>query len=121
MRDYDIGNLAPCARIAFLGLEAALRRDSPFLLFEGYRSPQDQSVMLARGTSKAGPMESAHQFGLAADFVPFIDGNWRWDVEPEVWEALDREAAAFGLLRPLEWDRAHVQHPAWAKVRRALR
>jgi peptidoglycan L-alanyl-D-glutamate endopeptidase CwlK len=121
MRDYDLANLAPCAQVAFTGLEAALRRDTPFLLFEGYRHPTDQLVMLARGTSKAGPMESAHQFGLAADFVPFIDGNWRWDVEPEVWDQLDREAKAFGLLRPIAWDRAHVEHPAWKRVRNATR
>ncbi len=121
MRDHDIANLAPCARTSFRGLEATLKRATPFLLFEGYRSPEDQMLMFRRGTSKAGPMESAHQFGLAADFVPYIDGNWRWDVSKEVWDLLHVEATAMGLTAPLDWDKAHIQHPAWDRVRRVTR
>jgi peptidoglycan L-alanyl-D-glutamate endopeptidase CwlK len=121
MRNTDAANFAPCARASFLALEAKLEGDTPFLLFEGYRSPEDQSIVLARGTSKAGPMESAHQFGLAADFVPFIDGNWRWDVEAGLWTRLTVLASECGLLAPLAWDRAHIEHPAWKRVRLATR
>ena len=31
-----------------------------------------QKDLIAKGVSKAGPFQSAHQFGLAADLVPFL-------------------------------------------------
>ncbi len=118
MRYSDVEMLAPVARAAFAGLEAALRRDTCFLAFETFRDPEQQLLMLLRGVSKAGPFESAHQFGLAVDFVPFIAGEWCWNVGDDYWSTLQREAEAFGLACPIKWDRAHVEHPAWAKVRR---
>ena len=38
--------------------------------FEGLRSPDRQAHLLSKGTTKAGPWKSAHQYGLAVDFVP---------------------------------------------------
>lgn len=110
--------LAPVAASAFKALADDLARDTPFLPFETFRSPEDQQDAKARGTSKAGPMQSAHQFGLAVDFVPFIDGNWTWHVSEVLWDTLTMRAEAHGLSTPIAWDRAHVEHPAWKLVRR---
>ena len=120
-REFSLELLAPVARVAFLGLDAVLRRETPFLPFETYRDPEQQELMFRRGTSKAHAFESAHQFGLAVDFVPFIDGNWRWDVDPATWDLLDHHADAMGLQHPIAWDRAHICHPIWDRVRKLTR
>jgi hypothetical protein len=113
--------LAPVARVSFLGLDAILRRETDFLPFETYRDPLDQERVFKLGHSKAHAFESAHQFGLAVDFVPFINGIWRWDVAESLWVVLHRHALALGLTVPLEWDKAHIEHPAWSNVRRFTR
>jgi peptidoglycan L-alanyl-D-glutamate endopeptidase CwlK len=47
------------------------------VLIEGYRSPQRQAALAALGPSvtRAGPFESYHQFGLAADCAFLRDGR----------------------------------------------
>jgi len=47
------------------------------VLIEGYRSPQRQATLAALGPSvtRAGPFESQHQFGLAADCAFLRDGR----------------------------------------------
>lgn len=101
-----------------------------FRPFEGYRPPERQLAVFQAGTSKARPFQSAHQYGLAVDFVPFIpktnlardtnfdrvSGNWSWD-DNHPWAFLDRVVERNGLLRPIEWDRPHVEHPLWHRVK----
>lgn len=113
--------LAPVAADAFKALADDLARDTPFLPFETYRDPAAQQDAKARGTSKAGPMLSPHQFGLAVDFVPFIDGNWTWHVPDTMWRTLTERAEAHGLKVPIAWDRSHVEHPRWPTVFRNIR
>ncbi len=117
MRYSSIALLAPCARAAFQALQHELSKDTPFQLFETYRDPDAQRAVLEAGRSKAEPFESPHQFGLACDFVPRINGNWTWAVPIEEWDVLAAKAAEAGLLVPIAWDRGHVEHPAWKKVR----
>ncbi len=119
-RFRSLSLLAPVARVAFEGLAAVLSRNTPLRPFETYRDPEMQDLAFRSGTSKARAFESAHQFGLAVDFVPFVDGHWNWR-DGQWWEVLDREAAALGLLTPVSWDRPHVEHPAFAGVRRLTR
>jgi peptidoglycan L-alanyl-D-glutamate endopeptidase CwlK len=121
MRENSFELLAPVARVAFLGLDAILRRETDFLPFETYRSPDDQNLVFRKGTSKARAFESPHQYGLAVDFVPFIDGVWRWDVPAATWGGLHRRALAMGLTVPLAWDKPHIEHPNWGVVRRFTR
>lgn len=118
--------LHPLARVAFKSLAADLseafqRQETPvlFLPFEGYRSPEAQAKRFAAGTSKARPWQSAHQFGLAVDFVPWIDGGWSW-AQNAPWHDLDRLAKARGLLHPIAWDMPHVEFPHWRAVKDAL-
>lgn len=101
-----------------------------FKLFETYRDPMRQLEALAKRTSKAGIFESAHQLGLAADFVPYIDGNeaialgekigervnpgWNWNSSHD-WDHLTNTAKRFGLVT-ISWDRPHVQHPEAAAI-----
>jgi hypothetical protein len=122
MRYDDLRLLAPCATRAFLGLDAYLRRETRFRCFETYRDPTRQLQAFIAKTSKAPPFESAHQFGLAADFVPFGKFGWIWPAsdDPE-WDALRRASHDFGLINGISWDRPHVEHPSWAEVRRITR
>ena len=101
-------------------LDASLRIDTPFLIFETWRSPEQQDNAFARGVSKARAFQSPHQFGLAVDFVPFINGNWTWQQPDAVWEVLHARAATLGLLAPMAWDKGHIESPDWPKIRKIL-
>ncbi len=85
------------------------------MIFETYRNPARQLELFRKGTSKALPFQSAHQFGLAVDYVPLTDRKWTWEPpDPaHVWGTLRKEAEALGLWNGLDWDRAHVEHPLW--------
>lgn len=94
-----------------------------FRPFEGYRTPERQRQVFLSGNSKAMPWESAHQWGLAVDFVPQVDGKWTWDVPEADWTQMHRLAEKVGLVAPISWDKPHLQHPQWqialGKLRRA--
>jgi hypothetical protein len=122
MRHDDLNLLAPIARNAFLGLDALLRRETRFRCFETYRDPARQAVLYAAKKSKAGPFESAHQFGLAVDFVPWGPRGWVWPASDDSeWDDLRTAALGFGLANGISWDRPHVEHLAFAEVRRLTR
>lgn len=93
-----------------------------FLPFETYRSPWRQAELYhsQQKVTNARQYESAHQFGLAVDFVPNDNGRWSWhDSKP--WDELKRRAERVGLTVPMAWDRAHVEHPLWPDYRACLR
>ena len=88
--------------------------------FETYRYPQRQLIMIQKGTSKAKPFQSAHQYGLAVDFVPRrTEGGhtfWSW-ADSEPWGLLKEIAGHHGLAVPIDWDKAHVQHPLFDQIK----
>jgi hypothetical protein len=124
-RSVDL--LHPKARAQFAGLAQDLvlahqAGTSKFLfkIYEGFRHPSRQVHLIAKGATKAGPWQSAHQFGLAADFVPVEPGSnwmWTWDVPTAQWDLLHEMAARRGLAAPISWDKPHIQHPLWNKIR----
>lgn len=139
----DTALLHPEFRTACEGLAQNLiwayetgRTKTYFEIFETFRDPLRQADMVTKGVSKAGPFESAHQFGLAADFVPFLNSaeaialaqltgervwrGWNWHSSHD-WQFLKERAAAFNLQVPLEWDKGHVQHPHWQKAYQAFK
>lgn len=95
-----------------------------FRIFESYRDPDKQAAAYSRGTSKAKPWQSPHQFGLACDFVPFDpqENRWYWpEADNPVWNQLDEAVKLWPcLVRPIAWDRPHVQYKNWDKIRAAL-
>jgi len=95
-----------------------------FLPFEAYRHPARQAMLLGEGRTRAAPYSSAHQFGLAVDFVPVRDGvvgQWSWQAPKEAWDFLGQCAQKFGLVQPISWDRPHIESPVWSQLARALR
>lgn len=99
-----------------------------FKVFETFRHPTRQNDLFAKGTSKARQFTSAHQLGLAVDMVPYLNAEeatalgerigervmpgWNWHSSHD-WDFLRRSAQQVGLLVPMQWDRAHVEHPDW--------
>jgi peptidoglycan LD-endopeptidase CwlK len=89
------------------------------VLIEGYRSPQRQAALAALGTSvtRAGPFESYHQFGLAADCAFLRDGRIVIS-EKDPWamagyERYGQVARSLGLVWGGDWhglrDLGHVE------------
>lgn len=129
-KEFLITDLHPEVRGQFSALAEnlvlAYQADiTEFLLepFEGFRSAARQTYLLTEGTTKAGPWKSAHQFGLAVDFVPRrLRGagearEWYWPpAEHNDWEILSELAREHGLTTPIKWDRPHVQHPFWKQI-----
>lgn len=120
-RQSDLALLHPRFRQAVAGLLASLAQaGAPFRVFESYRTPERQKWLYDQGrtrpgsiVTKAPPWRSMHQYGLAADLVLFIDGQWSWrDSGPLAahWALLRQHAAAAGL-RTLSWEAPHVEWP----------
>lgn len=124
---FNPERLHPKAREAFMGLAAVMEDQyrtgqikTLFKPFEGHRTPERQNYLFhVSKTTKARAWQSAHNYGLAVDYVPFVDGKWSWD-ERHDWDALDFCARQRGLLRPIKWDRPHIEHPIWWAVKAHL-
>lgn len=131
METFAISDLHPKMRVAIKPMINAARafgwisrrQKFRFEPFEGYRTPVRQEYLLTIGkATKAGPWESAHQYGLAVDFAcRVVDKNglgagWSWP-EDAPWPVLKQMARAAGLDIPIERDRGHVQHPLWLQFR----
>lgn len=120
----DINDLHPKMRVAVLKLENVLvdrgimatARNEGFKFFEGYRSPERQAQLRREHpkVTKAGAWQSAHQYGVAADYVWWHPENgWSWE-DGNPWSFLDLAVAEVPeLMRPISWDRPHIVHRCW--------
>jgi hypothetical protein len=126
-RDWEL--IHPRAKIKLTELRTQLasgfragRTKTEFGVFETYRSPIRQQAIYKedRGLTNAQAYQSPHQYGLAVDFVPLVNGRWTWDGDHD-WDFLRAAARGLGLKNELDWDRAHVEHPVWADVKTVLR
>lgn len=126
----DMAALHPECALAFRELAEYLRlafkegaTHSDFRVFETYRHPLRQVWLMEQGTTKAGPYKSAHQFGMAVDFVPgrqvATGFHWSWSPD-EDWGFLKKSAELYGLEAPIAWDRAHVQSKQWRSINKLL-
>ena len=75
--------------------------------------PQDG--VIGRHITKSAPGESWHQYGLAADCVPLVNGKPMWDGEHYSWEIYKEAACMVGLSWAGGWKHykeiSHVQVP----------
>ena len=95
-------------------LAKAAAENRPFKVFESFRTPERQRWLYEQGRSRAGgivtnarPWESFHQYGLAADLVLFVNGQWTWSSAGDLgahWRRLPALAQEAGLVAtaPLE-------------------
>lgn len=104
-----------------------------FDIFETFRFPDRQAMLLRERKTKAGPWQSAHQVGLAVDFVPYLTASqaakvrpggsnlpgWYWPAaEHKDWRALHTLATEYGLNKRLNWDSPHCEHPLFDKMQK---
>lgn len=88
-----------------------------FRVYETFRDAARQNELWDRKRTQARAWQSAHNYGLAVDFVPYVDGEgWNWD-DSHPWDMLGAIAESHGLMQPIEWDRAHIVHPLWYELR----
>lgn len=100
-------------------IETAHAHKIPLRVFCGYRSPEQQLVYYQRGTSKARPGQSPHNYGLAVDIIHVTEA---WNLTNEQWKlmgVLGFEVARRQNLK-LEWggdwefyDPAHWEIKGW--------
>lgn len=93
-----------------------------YLPFEGYRSPLEQVSLMKRGVSKAAPWQSAHNYGMAVDFVGWsLPRGWFWEpADHPDWKVIAEIATGLGLGRPIAWDKPHVEHPLWSSIKQRV-
>jgi peptidoglycan L-alanyl-D-glutamate endopeptidase CwlK len=99
-------------------LAACQAANLPFRIFEAWRSPERQQYLYAQGRTRAGAIvtyaqawQSYHQYGLAADFVLYRNGQWSWDdsgANEALWDQLHAIGKSFGL-EPLGFETPHLQ------------
>lgn len=111
---FRLTDLHPAVRSQYQALiamneEYAKTGGLVFLPFEGFRTPERQIQLQAEKRTWVGPWKSAHQWGLAVDFVPKIKGKWSWDASEEEWSLLKVRAMRCGLSVPIEKDKVHVE------------
>lgn len=118
-RDRDLLHLHPAFRTKVLALHKQLAAEGlPFQIFEGFRAPQRQQYLFDQGRTRPGPVvtharpwSSAHQYGLAADFVLFENDRWSWDTagkRQRWWQRLHALGREQGL-EPLTFEMPHLQ------------
>ena len=71
----------------------------PPIITDGYRDPAKQTGLVASGASKAGPCQSYHNYGLAADFNGKANLGWMRTHGP----------TRFGINVIGAWDPGHFQ------------
>lgn len=128
---YLNSRLHPKAREVFGLLEYRLKHayetgQTPTLFrpFEGFRTAARQDYLFTiEKTTKAKGWQSAHNYGLAVDFVPLRDAtaltSWDWGDQHD-WLFLKEAATATGLISTIRWDKPHVEHPLWQSIKRQL-
>ncbi len=118
-RNTDLDNLHPVVRQKVKTLIDKLAHENiPLRLFEGYRNPERQHQLFSQGRTSPGPRvtkadawQSYHQYGVACDFVLYIDGKWSWNTGPKFkkyWARYHELGAEVGL-KPISWEKPHLE------------
>lgn len=110
--DQDPFKLHPMMRSAAAEVIRQCQAEKlPFKVYEGYRFPRRQSQMFLDQRSKYGAWQSYHNYGLAADFVLFLEGKWVWannSLYDHLWQRLQEIGELYGL-ETIEGERPHLQ------------
>lgn len=118
-RHNDIMHLHPKVRVAVVKVFVQLQSEEiPFRIYEAFRYPERQTALYAQGRTKPGNIvtyakawSSFHQYGLAVDFVLYINDTWSWDdgaKKIKWWNRMHELGIAEGLMR-LNFETPHLQ------------
>jgi peptidoglycan L-alanyl-D-glutamate endopeptidase CwlK len=89
---------------------------------QGLRTFAEQDELFKQGRTKKGLVvtnarggQSNHNYGLAVDVVPFVNGKPNWNAPNSVWMAIGHEGGKLGLEWGGSWkkfiDKPHLQLP----------
>lgn len=120
-RDVDLNRLHPIIRDKVIKVQNDLANQNiPIRIFEAYREPERQAYLYAQGRTIGGaivtnckPWQSYHQYGLAVDFVLFLNNTWSWsssEKNNKHWQAYHEIARAHGLETSSS-ETPHIQCP----------
>lgn len=121
MRRSDLVALHPIMREAVAQLLQNFKAEAlPFRVFEAFRNPVRQAWLYDQGRTPARPgaivthakaWDSYHQYGLAVDFVLWLNSAWSWNtlgINKERWLRLHALGKKVGL-EPLSFETPHLQ------------
>lgn len=113
-------------------LDAAAEAQIDLLVTCTYRSFAEQRQLYEQGRASPGPIvtraqpgESAHNFGLAIDVVPIVNGKPDWVGSDTIWQTV----GSMGEQAGLQWfgapnspyiELCHFQHPEWRLIAQQL-
>jgi hypothetical protein len=115
------------ARRVTLMITALAARGVIIEVVQGLRTFAEQDALFAQGRTKPGQVvtrarggRSNHNYKLAADVCPFVNGKPDWNAKPAVWEMIGEEARRAGLEWGGDWkrftDHPHVQLPVGLSI-----
>lgn len=83
-----------------------------FDIFETIRTDLRQAWLFENGKTKL-KEAGTHKYGVAADVVPKVRGQWTWSVPQGIWMLLGKHAKLLGLVWGGDWktivDCPHIQ------------
>ncbi|MGV3581887.1 MAG: M15 family metallopeptidase [Methylophilus sp.] len=96
--------------------------DITLLIYQTYRSPEDQDALYARGRATHGPIltnakagQSMHQYGVAYDCVPLLNGKPVWGAvtakDSELWHKVGQLGKEAGLDWAGDWSAKKREYP----------
>lgn len=94
------------------------------LIYCTKRSLEEQALLYRQGRTTPGkivtfakPGESAHNFGMAFDCVPMLQGKPQWDPKSPLWASVGPAGESVGLAWAGRWKRfreyPHFEYPNW--------
>lgn len=101
------------------------KRGIPVWIFEVYRTPERQRELFNKGTTKAGPGSSPHQYGCAVDIISSAK-LWDWtETEWQLLGVIGKEVARKCNIKldwggDWGWDKPHWQLSHWKQVKLAI-
>jgi peptidoglycan L-alanyl-D-glutamate endopeptidase CwlK len=109
-------------------LDACTAAEIDILVTCTLRTTEEQAALYAQGRTTPGkivtdapPGKSAHQYGLAIDIVPMVNGKPDWEGSHPVWQTVGEIGERCGL----QWAGApgfpykedpHFQHQNWRSI-----
>jgi peptidoglycan L-alanyl-D-glutamate endopeptidase CwlK len=128
MASRKLSDLAPGYMSRFVQwLDACKSQGLDLLVTSTLRTMAEQDALYAIGRTKPGKRvtnakagQSAHNYGLALDFVPIVDGKPEWSGKHSHWQMAGSLAPTYGLEWAGTWTRfrelPHVQVPGWRSL-----
>ena len=115
----ELSELHPAIRDSVKAVLDRLAKEKiPFKLFEAFRMPARQRFLFNKGRTTPGPKVtfqdawgSFHQYGLAADFALFENGEFNWNdsgSRAAWWTRLHEIGREFRLV-PVSFEKPHLQ------------